>query len=175
MSSEAITAIAVTMSAVAAIAALAVAWISVRESRRASEAAKRQTARTMDHALQSRLEPLYPDLRKVLGHLEDGVPHDIRNVLIPFFVLFSDAFGAHRDGLLDERDWNGFSLELAYWTQKPTARRAWEAFRQQTWTEGFVNHVDSIMEGPPAYPDLLEVGVVPPEITWPTEELQAEV
>lgn len=84
-------------------------------------------------------------------------------------MLFSDAFGAHRDGLLDERDWKGFGRELAYWTQKPTARRAWRAFRQQTWTEGFVDHVDSIIDGPLAYPDLQELGTVPPEITWPED------
>jgi hypothetical protein len=170
MSNDVLIATATTMSAIAAIAALSVAWMSLRESRRASDAAKRQSAHAMDLTLQSRLDPMYPDLRKVLGHLEDGVPHDIRHVLIPFFVLFSDAFAAHRGGLLDERDWKGFSLELIYWSQKPTAARAWRAFRQQIWTEGFVEYVDSVIDGPLPYPDLVELDLIAPEITWPTDQ-----
>ncbi len=109
---------------------------------------------------------MYAGLREVLGHLEDGVPHEVRHVLIPFFVLYSDAFGAHRDGLFDERDWKGLAQELAYWSQKPTARKAWQAFRQQSWTDGFVSYVDSVLAGPPAYPDLVEVEHAPSIEDW---------
>jgi hypothetical protein len=170
MSNDVLIVIATVMSAVAAIAALSVAWMSLRETRRASEASQRHSAHAMDLTLQSRLDPMYPDLRKVLGHLEDGVPQEVRQALIPFFVLFSDAFAAHRDGLLDERDWKGFRLELAYWARKPTARRAWQAFRRQIWTEGFVTYVDTVLDGPAPYPDLQERDVVPPVITWPQDE-----
>jgi hypothetical protein len=157
------------MSAIAASAALAVAWLSLCESRRAAERDRRQAAHAMDAALQARLDPMYEGLRDVCGHLEDGVPHQIRHILIPFFVLFSDAFAAHRDGLLDERDWVGFSRELAYWAQKPPARRAWQAFRQQTWTDGFADHVDAVLAGPPAYPELREYEGKAPAIVWPEE------
>src|SRR5680860_997307 len=97
------------MSAIAALAALTVAWLSMKQSQLVAEATRRQCANALDAELQSRLDPMYPGLRKVLGHLEDGVPRDIRHVLIPFFVLFSDAYAAHRDGLLDRRDWIGFA------------------------------------------------------------------
>ena len=167
MSSEVLNALAACMSALAALAALAVAWISVRESRRNAEDLKRQSAHAMDLTLQSRLDPMYPELRRALGHVEDGVPRAIRNILIPFFVLYSDAYAAHRDALLDERDWVGLSQEMAYWAQKPVARRAWSAFRDQTWTEGFADHVDQVLAGPPAYPDLREARESRPEIPWP--------
>lgn len=88
-------------------------------------------------------------------------------MLVPFFVLYSDAFAAHRDGLLDERDWVGFSLELMHWSQKPTARRAWAAFRKQTWTEGFVDHVDKTIDGPAAYPGLGAHTSPAPAVDWP--------
>ena len=156
--------LATAMSAIAALAALAVAVIGVRDSRRHADRERRRAAHEMDAGLQARLEPLYPGIRDVCGHLEDGVPYEIRNVLIPFFVLYSDAYAAHRDGLLDDRDWHGFRCELAFWAQKPTSRRAWAAFRQQTWTEGFADHVDEVSAGPPAYPDLQEVVDSPPKI-----------
>jgi hypothetical protein len=162
-------AFAAAMSAVAALAALAIGWMSLRESRKVAEAARRQSAHSLDAALQSRLDPMYDGLRDVLGHLEDGVPREIRNVLIPFFVLYSDAFAAHRDGLLDQRDWTGLQCELAYWAQKPVARRAWKAFSQQTWTDGFAEHVESVLAGPPAYPSLREVPGKPPTLHWPEE------
>lgn len=168
MSNDAMSVLAAGMSAIAALAALMVAWLSLREARRASADAKRQSAHAMDLTLQSRLDPMYPGLRHVLGHLDDGVPGEVRNVLIPFFVLFSDSYAAHRDGLLDERDWRGLSCELAYWAQKPTARRAWQAFRCQTWTDGFVDHVDAVLDGPPAYPDVVEAqGAAGAQALWP--------
>lgn len=158
---------AATMSAIAAVAALVVAGMTYRQSQQTAELGRRQIARSLDDSFQSRLDPMYPGLRRSLGHVEDGVPKEIRNILIPFFVLFSDAFGSHRDGLLDARDWSALSQELAYWSQKPPARRAWKAFRQQGWTEGFKEYVDAIMAGGPAYPELQELADVSPEIHWP--------
>lgn len=166
MNANQLNVLAATMSAVAAVAALAVAWLSLRESRRAFEISMRERANALDAAFQGRLDPMYPDLRRTLGRLDDGVPEAIRNTLIPFFVLYSDAFAAHRDRLLDERDWQGFERELAYWAQKPTARRAWAVFRLQTWTEGFVDHVDEVLAGPPAYPDIPDHMVAAPEVIW---------
>lgn len=167
MSGENLNALAATMSAVAALAALAVAWLGLKESRRLAKAIRLQSARDMDTALQNRLDPMYPGIRKALGHLDDGVPRDVRDVLIPFFVLYSDAFGAYRDGLLNDRDWAGFRQELAFWAQSPRARRAWAAFREQTWSDGFVEHVDAVLTGPPAYPGLTSATLSEPEIDWP--------
>ncbi len=166
LTDNALNAAAATMSAVAAIAALIVAWLTLRQSQQAAEFNRKQIARALDDSFQARLDPMYAGLRMSLGHIEDGIPREIRHILIPFFVLFSDAFGAHRDGLLDDRDWNGLSQELAYWSQKPVARRAWDAFRQQTWTLGFKEHVDSVLAGPPAYPDLRELDSTEPELRW---------
>lgn len=166
MSNEVLSLITALMSAIAAFAALGVAALSLRQSNNVAVAARKQTARAIDDSLQSRLDPMYPGLRRVLGHLEDGVPQEIRNVLIPFFVLFSDAFGAHRDGLVDDRDFAGFAQELSYWSQKPAARKAWMAFRQQSWTEGFADYVDTVLAGALAYPDLKEVSDVEPEASW---------
>lgn len=167
MSSEGLNALAASMSAIAALAALALAWMGLRQSKMASQVAKSIMAREMDDSFQNRLDPMYPELRRILGHMEDGVPKEIRHTLIPFFVLFSDAYGAHRDGLLDDRDWHGLAQELAYWSQKASSRRAWAAFRQQTWTEGFMEYVDSILAGPPAYPNITEMSSVEPEVCWP--------
>lgn len=168
MSIEAMSVLASGMSAVAALAALAVGWLSLVQSRQASAAVNRQSAHAMDSTLQARLDPLYPGLRAVLGQLDDGVPPEIRAVLVPFFVLYSDAFAAHRDGLLDDRDWlNG--TEFAYWAQKPVARRAWSAFREQTWTAGFREHVDGTLQGPPAYPNLTQHTSTSPEFEWPED------
>lgn len=169
MSSEALSTLAAAMSAIAAVAALALAWLGLRQARSAAHVAQKVLAREMDDSLQNRLDPLYPELRRILGHMEDGVPMEIRHTMIPFFVLFSDAFGAHRDGLLDDRDWVGLERELSYWTQKPHARRAWAAFRNQTWTEGFVEFVDAVVEGPPAYPNVRETTVTS-GIDWPEEK-----
>ena len=137
MANDTLNAFAALMSALAAFAALAVALMSHNQS------------------------------KKWPRPLNDGVPQEIRHVLVPFFVLYSDAFAAHRDGLLDERDWVGFSLELMHWSQKPTARRAWAAFRKQTWTEGFVDHVDKTIDGPAAYPGLGAHTSPAPAVDWP--------
>jgi hypothetical protein len=58
---------------------------------------------------------------------------------------------------------------LAYWAQKPVARRAWKAFSQQTWTDGFAEHIESILSGPPAYPNLRETPGNPPTVHWPAD------
>lgn len=165
MSVEGLLVVATVASAVAAVASLAVTWLGLRESRRAAEEHRRRSRHDKDAELQDRLSPLYPGMRRVLGSLDDGVPLEIREALVPFFVLYSDAFAAHRDGLLDDRDWHGFSTELLNWAQKPNARRAWAAFRQQEWTEGFIEYLDDALDGPPAYPRL-QCNSHPPEVHW---------
>lgn len=164
-----------TAAAVSALAALAISVMALRHTKQTAQEHRRQSAHALDGAMQARLDPMYPDLREVLGHLEDGVPLEIRNVLIPFFVLYSDAFAAYRDGLFDPRDWQGFERELAFWAQKPVARRAWRAFRKQTWTEGFADHVDSVMAGPPAYPSLADARTSEPTVLWPESDLDDEL
>jgi hypothetical protein len=166
LSVESWNAVAAIASAVAAAAALAVGCVSLRQSRDAALENRRRSAHVMDSALQSRLDPLYPGLRDVLGHIEDGVPLEVREVLVPFYVLFSDAYAAHRDGLLSDRDWDGMRRELAYWAQKPPAVRAWQAFKQQRWTEGFAEFIDDIHVGPRAYPDLVEQHAGQPTVVW---------
>lgn len=167
MNADELNAVAAAASAVAAVSALVVALVSMRASQRLAAEVRRRDAHSLDSQVQARLEPLYPGLRAVLGHLEDGVPKEIRSVLIPFFVLYSDAFAAHRDGLLNDRDWRGLQCELAYWAQKPIARRAWAAFQQQEWSDGFADHIAAVHCGPPAYPHLQEVPGGHPSIHWP--------
>jgi hypothetical protein len=169
VSPELLNVVAAGMSALAAFVALGIGMLSLRETRRAECLRQLQTSNEKDAAFMARLEPMYPDLRRLLGHVEDGVPYHVRNPLISFFILYADAFAAHRDGLLDDRDWESLGGELAYWAQKPTARRAWRAFRRQTWAAGFVDHVDSVMAGPPAYPDIIEEAAKPPDVNWPDD------
>ena len=166
LSSDALNAIAAAMSAIAALAALIVAGLSLRQSRQAAETSRRLSARALDDSLQRRLDPMYPELRRILGHLEDGVPREIRHVLIPFFVLYSDSYAAYRDELLNPGDWEGIAQEMAYWAQKPIAKRAWQAFRQQTWTHGFVDHVDAVLAGEPVYAEL-NIDAENQGILWP--------
>lgn len=169
MSSEALLVVSAIASALAAVASFAVTWMGLREGRRVAEEHRRRARHDKDGELQERLSPLYPGIRKVLGDLDDGIPSEIREVLIPFFVLFSDAYAAHREGLLDHKDWHGLSTELLYWAQKSHARRAWQALRLQEWTEGFVDYVDSSIDGPAAYPRLVEFDARPPAVEWPLE------
>jgi hypothetical protein len=172
---EVLNTISAAMAALSAFALCAITMLAVRETRRAEINRRKETARALDEKFQTRLDPLYEGLRSVLGHLEDGVPKPIRSVMIPFFVLYSDAYAAHRDGLLDEHDWRGFDRELLFWAQKPVAKRAWRAFRQQEWTEGFADYVDRNIEGPPAYPNLTEVGEFAPDIEWPEDVEVTEI
>lgn len=170
LTSATTSAIAAGMSTVAALAALGISVMNLKEIKRGVEMQKLKSARELDERLQVRLDPLYPGLRRVLGHIEDGVPKEIRQTLIDFFVLYSDCFAAARDKLLNEGDWRGFELELRYWAQKPVAQRAWKAFRKQEWTDGFVEYIDEILIGPPAYPRLVTLKDVIPIIDWPEDE-----
>jgi hypothetical protein len=166
LSVESWNAVAAIASALAAGAALAIGCVSLRQSREVALEGRRRSAHALDSAFQSRLDPLYPGLGAVLGSLEDGVPLEVREVLVPFYVLFSDAYAAHRDGLMSDRDWEGMRSELAHWAQRPNAVRAWQAFRQQRWTEGFVEFIDDIHSGPCAYPDLVEHRDPRPTVVW---------
>lgn len=170
MTGEVLNVVAAAMSAVAALAALAVAWLSLRDSRRSVAMYERERAAAMDASFQARLDPLYPDLRRILGRLDDGVPEHIRHVLLQFFVLYSDCFAAYRDGLLNNRDWRGLERELAFWAQKPTARRAWAAFSRQEWTDGFAGHMDAVLTGPAAYPNLSDDAFRPADVAWEPDD-----
>lgn len=166
MNPDWINVIAAAAAAAAAFFSWWVAVLGLKESKRLAEESARREAHAVEAQLQARLDPLYPGLRAVLGTIDDGVPVTIRSVLIPFFVLYADAFAAWRDGILPEAEWRGFGLELANWAQREPARRAWQVFRNQEWTDGFVEHVDAVLEGPPAYPRMHGVTVVPPTEVW---------
>lgn len=171
MTAEWLNVIAAVSAAIAAFFAWWIALMSLRDSRRLAHEARRRDAQALEASLQARLDPLYPGLRAVLGTVDDGVPIPIRSVLIPLFVLYADAYAAHRDGILSDAEWKGFGLELANWAQREPARRAWAIFRKQEWTDGFVEHVDGVLDGPPAYPRMGEVPLTEPEIVWPAVEL----
>lgn len=156
-------------SALAAFFAWWIALVSLRDSRVLAEEARRRDAQALEASLQARLDPLYPGLRAVLGSTDDGVPLEIRSVLIPFFVLYADAFAAHRDGILSDAEWGGLGVEFVHWAQRPVARRAWEAFRRQEWTDGFGAHVDDVLSGPAAYRGMEGLPFSPPSIPWPEQ------
>ena len=166
MSAEHLNVIAAIASAIAAFFASWVAARSHAEAKRSSSEAARREAFAIEERLQGRLDPLYPGLRAVLGTVDDGVPVEIRSVLIPFFVLYADAFAAHRDGILPDAEWRGFGTELANWAQREPARRAWAIFRRQEWTDGFVDYVDGVLAGPPAYPGMTGVALREPTTLW---------
>ncbi len=154
MSNNVLNVVAASMSSVAAIAAWRVAWLSLKDSRAAAKSSKQQMSHALNQSFQTRLDPMYPGLRELLGGPDDGVPIHVRSVLVPFFVLCSDTFAAKRDNLIDTRDWNAFNLELSYWAQQPLAAETWASFRRQEWTDGFVAHMDCVIAGAPAYPKL---------------------
>lgn len=166
MSSQGLSLLAAIFSAIATVAAMVVAIVSLRDSRIHARRAALLDEQHLEAALQARLDPLYPGLRGVLGTVDDGVPREVRDVLIPFFVLYADAFAAHRDGLLSKSAWAGLGTELANWAQKERGRRAWQIFRKQEWTEGFVDYVDEVMAGPRAYPGMDGVSEMPPTVPW---------
>jgi hypothetical protein len=167
MDAEVWNAIAAIAAAVAACFAAWVAHVSLAEARRNAQEAARREAISVEAQLQSRLDPLYDGLRAVLGTIDDGVPLEVRRVLIPFFVLYADAFAAYRDGVLPDDAWNGFGTELANWAQREPARRAWQVFRRQEWTDGFVEHVDGVLAGAPAYPRMSDISLIEPTVRWP--------
>lgn len=162
MSPDQLAAFSTAAAAVSGVAALAVTYMSYRMSTEAEAARKVHSAHELDAAFTSRLEALYPGMRAALGSVEDGIPDELREVVVPFFILYSDAWKAHNDGLLADGDWEGLGAELRYWAQKPVAREAWSRLRLQTWAQGFGAHVDDVMNGARAYPDLTEAGVSAP-------------
>lgn len=174
MTPETLNVIAASAAAAAAFFAWWVAVLGLRESRRSSLESARREAHAVEAQLQARLDPLYPGLRAVLGTVDDGVPVTVRSVLIPFFVLYADAYAAYRDGILPEAAWRGFGLELANWAQRDPARRAWAVFRNQEWTDGFVDHVDAVMQGPPAYPRMTGTRLNPPTVPWDDSASEAK-
>jgi hypothetical protein len=166
LSDNTLSALAAALSAITALVAVAIGWISLRETRRAEDLRRSLASHERDASLSARLDALYPDLRRILGHPNDGVPQEIRSPLISFFVLYADAYVAQRDGVLDNRDWASIGEELAYWAQRPTARRAWQAFKVQTWATGFVEYIDSVLAGPVVYPEISNDDTAP-EVNWP--------
>lgn len=154
------------LSALAALIAVGIGWISLRETRRAEALRRTMASHEQDASFSARLDVLYPDLRRILGQPHDGVPQEIRGPLISFFVLYADAYAARRDGLLDERDWDSIGEELAFWAQRPTARRAWLAFKQQSWATGFAEYVESVLAGSVVYPEICGDETIP-VVDWP--------
>jgi hypothetical protein len=166
VSTNSLLALATVLSALSALIAVGIGWISLRETRRAEALRRGLASHEQDASFSARLDVLYPDLRRILGHPNDGVPQQIRGPLISFFVLYADAYAARRDGLLDDRDWASIGEELAYWAQRPTARRAWRAFKQQSWATGFTDYIDAMLDGPVVYPEICDDQHIP-EVDWP--------
>jgi GNAT superfamily N-acetyltransferase len=156
--------ISAALSALAALVAVLVGALSIREVRRIDLRAAIREVNERDDAMQARLDPLYPGLHSVLGRPEDQTPPGIRDVLLPFFVLFSDVFAADRDHLLGNVDNRAFLDEFAFWAQRPGCRSAWVALREQSWPTGFVTYVDNALLMPSPYPTI-QLGR--PEIEWP--------
>lgn len=142
MSLEGLNAASTAFAAVAAIAAAFAAGLSVYEARRVDARARRREASQYDDALQTRLDAMMLDLRQVMGTPDDGVPEEIRETLMRFFVLYSDAFAADRDNLLGTSDNASMLDEFDFWAQQPAGRSAWEVFEAYSWPEGFKEHVE---------------------------------
>lgn len=166
MSDTALNVLATVLSALAALIAVLIGGMSLRETRRSEALRRSLSSHEQDAAFSARLDNLYPDLRRILGSPNDGVPTEIRGPLISLFVLFADAYVARRDGVLDDRDWASIGQELGYWGQRPTARRAWQAFKAQSWADGFVEYIDSVLDGPVIYPFIC-ADEVNPDVNWP--------
>jgi hypothetical protein len=166
LSDSTLNALATALSAFAALTAVLIGWVSLRETRRAEALRRSIASHEHDASFSARLDALYPELRRILGHPNDGVPSEIRGPLISLFVLFADAYVSRRDGVLTDRDWASIGQELGYWAQRPTARRAWEAFKVQSWADGFVEYVDSVINGSTIYPEIC-VDEKIPNVNWP--------
>jgi GNAT superfamily N-acetyltransferase len=164
MSAEQINALATALSALAALVAVLLAGLTVREMGRIEDRADLRDANDRDDKFQGRLDPMLPGLYQVLGKTSDEIPSAIRSVLMPFYVLYSDAFAAHRDNLLGSRDNTGLLDEFAFFAQRPAARSAWTEFRSYTWPEHFRDHVDRVMLAACPYGGL---PVDHPPVDWP--------
>ncbi|MGM0385466.1 MAG: GNAT family N-acetyltransferase [Actinomycetota bacterium] len=149
-----VNAVSAGLSAIAAIFAVVIAGISVRELRRIDERATRREANQRDEALQMRLEALYPQLYSVFGVPLDRIPSRLRSAVVGFFGLYADAYTAHRDSLLPERDSLAFLEEFDWWVGSENGKTLWEQLRCQSWPVGFIEHVDSAAQRPRAYAGL---------------------
>ncbi|MGB7963252.1 MAG: hypothetical protein WCF12_09900, partial [Propionicimonas sp.] len=125
MNTDALNALAAVLSAIAAIFAVVISALSIRELRRIDERARRREFNQRDEALQLRLEALYPHLYSVFGVPLDSIPTGFRPAIVSFFGLYADAFTAHRDGLLAERDAIQFLDEFDWWLGSENGRSLW--------------------------------------------------
>lgn len=143
MSANGWAAISAGAAALATFAALAYTLIE----QRAARAQRLLVRHELGRSFEERLVAMYPALRESLGEVEDGLDPDVRSVLVPFLLLYSQVWSANREGLFDFPDWNGLRAELGYWTRKPVARDGWVHLRSQVsaWPEGFVDHVDGVL------------------------------
>ncbi|MEI2621668.1 MAG: GNAT family N-acetyltransferase [Candidatus Nanopelagicales bacterium] len=163
MSADAINAAGTVLSAAAALIAVVVAWLSIREIKRIDDRSRVREWNERDDLLQNRLESLYPDLYVTFGSPRDGIPLESRPVVVAFYSLYADAFTAQRDNLLPVKDAESFLREFAYWARTEHGRRAWEDLRLQTWAEGFLQHVDHALGIPESYRGL---NYAPPLSRW---------
>lgn len=155
--------------ALAAVVAAFIGGLSIYELRRIDARARRREATQYDDALQSRLDVILDDLREVMGTPDDGIPAALRKTLMRFFVLYSDAFAADRDGLLGSSDNAPMLDEFDFWAQQPAGRSAWEVFAAYSWPQGFAEHVDHVFLEQPPY----QVQMLPARQRWPVVVLPA--
>lgn len=163
MDADTVNATATGLSAVAAIFAVVVAGVSIWELRRIDGRAVRRETNERDDALQVRLEALYPDLYRVFGVPIDQIPTRLRPSVVSFFGLYADAFTAHRDGLLPEKDAQAFLEEFDWWLGSPNGSHLWTQLRSQSWPDGFIEHVDAVPSTARPYGEL---GNRPSEFGW---------
>lgn len=133
----AITAIATCVAGLAAFASAFFNFLAARASTKLTE-------HRLGWEFENSLTQVTPELRRALGDVGDGVDPAIRDVMLPFLVLYSQVWAAHRNDLFPDANWQGLRPEFAYWIRKESARSAWAIMRRycDAWPDGFVEHVD---------------------------------
>jgi hypothetical protein len=140
-----ITAVATALAAFAALISAFFTYLAARAN-------TKLTHHNLGWAFEDTLTGITPKLRQTLGEVTDSVPPDIRDVMLPFLVLYSQVWVAHQQKLFPDANWQGMRPEFAYWMRKPAARSAWQIMRRyrDAWPEGFVAHVDlELTKDPP--------------------------
>lgn len=170
MTTEQINAASTAFAAFAAFAAAVIGGLSIYQLRRMDRRARQREAVIYDDALQNRLDALIDDLRKVMGTPDDGIPRTLRETLMRFFVLYSDAFAADRDELLGSKDNAQMLDEFDFWAQQPAGRSAWEVFAAYSWPKGFREHVEQVFLEPSPY----QVHMSPASLPWEIVVEQAD-
>src|SRR5665811_92393 len=71
----------------------------------AARANTKLTRHNLGWEFEDTLTRITPDLRRTLGDVTDSVPPDIRDVMLPFLVLYSQVWVAHQHRLFPDANW----------------------------------------------------------------------